>query len=228
MPLNAAHDLRNYFTVIQGRCDQALAGTKDPLWCAGEIVKLVKLCNETIDEMCIRLTGGAASTQKASRWGFDLNEIAGEAAGAILTIPMSKKIKIAVDLKLGLDPIRKGNAFELYRALYNLCMNACKAIFQEHDADDTGELRIRTGDGDDGKVWLTVSDNGCGMTPEQLHEILYKEPDPQKEHGRGMAIVRSTAKELGAELLCESEPGIGTTFTLLWKSDGGLPEKKAA
>jgi signal transduction histidine kinase len=213
--LNAAHDLRNYFTVIEGRCEQAARGQKDPLWCIGEIQKALKLCNGAVDAMFTRAPGGGVASTLCSRFGLDLNEVAGEVAASLLLLPSINRMTIQAELKLDLLPLPKGSAWELDRAVRNLCLNAQKAIAFEHPVSG-GILKIRTAD-DAERVWLAVEDNGCGLSAEELARVLHTENDPAKEHGRGLWIVRSTAKELGCELLCESELGKGTTFMLVWR-----------
>ena len=66
-------------------------------------------------------------------------------------------------------------------------------------------------------VKITVTDNGCGMTSEQLHRVT--EPfymvDKSRAHsmngsGIGLALCARIAELHGSTLHFESEPGVGT------------------
>jgi signal transduction histidine kinase len=79
-----------------------------------------------------------------------------------------------------------------------------------------------------GGTELAVADTGAGMTPEQLQRLfrpferLGQERGPVPGSGLGLVITQQLAKALGAELALHSQPGAGTTATLL------LPEEPAA
>ena len=67
----------------------------------------------------------------------------------------------------------------------------------------------------EGCAILEVTDNGVGIEPAQLKRIF----DPffttkQKGTGLGLAISRQIVEELGGELAVESQPGVGTRFTV--------------
>lgn len=70
-------------------------------------------------------------------------------------------------------------------------------------------------------VVFSVSDTGIGMTPEQMAKLF--QPFTQAESttsrkyggtGLGLTISRRFAELMGGSLVVESEPGVGTTFTL--------------
>lgn len=112
---------------------------------------------------------------------------------------------------------------QLQQILMNLAINARDAMA------GTGELTIRTapfevhykaavGNLKPGKyATMQVEDTGCGMHPEVLARIFdpfFTTKDPGQGTGLGLSIVRDVVQLSGGEILVESIPGRGTTFTI--------------
>jgi len=84
-----------------------------------------------------------------------------------------------------------------------------------------GRIRISC-DQDDAHVYVRVTDTGIGIPRDrrgaifepfvQLHRTL---AHPSEGTGLGLAISRDLARGMGGELTVESEPGMGSTFTLV-------------
>ncbi len=71
------------------------------------------------------------------------------------------------------------------------------------------------------ELTITVSDNGCGMTKEQLENVL----DPffttrtTRKVGMGIPLFKLAAEQTGGSLKIESEKGKGTTTSAVFKTD---------
>jgi len=103
-----------------------------------------------------------------------------------------------------IDPEQVGRAFT------NIIDNAIQAMHQG------GKLTICTGEKDQ-KGWISFSDTGCGITPENLKKIF--EPlftTKPRGIGLGLAITKRMVEQNGGEITVESEPGKGTTFTAIF------------
>ena len=100
---------------------------------------------------------------------------------------------------------------ELNQVFMNLLVNAAHSIEKE------GTISIKTWK-DDEFVYVSVSDTGCGISPEHLNRIFepfFTTKDVGKGTGLGLSIVYDiiTKKHKG-DINVKSEPGKGTTFTV--------------
>lgn len=97
----------------------------------------------------------------------------------------------------------------LARALGNLVGNALDAM------PEGGTLRVAAS-AQDGGVAIEVSDTGPGLTDEQRTRLFTPYYTTKKGGtGLGLAIVQGIVSDHGGRIRVESEPGKGTTFTLL-------------
>lgn len=127
-------------------------------------------------------------------------------------------------------PVVAGDPEQLQIVLGNLIRNACDAM------PDGGRLTLRgepvsaadpTSDGP-GRFAVSVTDTGCGMTPEILQRIM--EPlfsTKTRGLGLGLSLAQSITERHDGELTVMSQPGEGTTFTLvLNEAQGDLPPQR--
>lgn len=102
----------------------------------------------------------------------------------------------------------------LWEAMLNLISNARQAM------TDGGDLTVRTKLTDD-ELHISIEDTGCGITPENMEKLytpfFTTKPDGT---GLGLVLVHQVVNEMGGHLSCKSEPGKGTTFTIM------LPRKR--
>jgi PAS domain S-box-containing protein len=114
------------------------------------------------------------------------------------------------------------DANQVQTTLLNLAINARDAM------PDGGTLRIGSGNtrvqiadadlaaGD--YATLTVQDNGAGMTPDvqaRVFEPFFTTKEVGKGTGLGLAQVYGFVRQSGGSVRMHSEPGQGTTFTIL-------------
>lgn len=94
----------------------------------------------------------------------------------------------------------------------NLVMNAKQAIGK------SGHIRLETKhDREHGRAIVKVSDDGSGIAPQHLSRIFdpFFTTKPTGEGtGLGLSVSYGIVKDHGGEILVESQPGEGSTFTV--------------
>ena len=116
-------------------------------------------------------------------------------------------LKVVSELASSLPPVLFDPA-QLKQVLVNLIKNAMQAMPPQ------GTLTVRSGSTQEA-VWMTVSDTGPGIPPEQLNRIF--EPfytTKNKGTGLGLLIVQRIIRDHGGRIELESTVGKGTTFKL--------------
>jgi two-component system sensor histidine kinase HydH len=102
----------------------------------------------------------------------------------------------------------------MIQALLNLHLNAVQAM------DGGGELTVRTGPDPDGRPRIEVADTGPGIPEPDLSKVFdpYYTTKPSGT-GLGLAIVQKVVEAHGGEVAVHSEPGRGTTVSLVLPRD---------
>jgi signal transduction histidine kinase/CheY-like chemotaxis protein len=125
---------------------------------------------------------------------------------------VSPRLELAEDL-----PEIEANLANIEQVILNIVINAVQAI----DRPD-GEIVIRTGFAiKDGRVFLRVSDNGRGVSPDIADRIFLPfitDKQGQGGTGLGLSVSYSLVKAHGGEISFESRPGQGATFSVLLPS----------
>lgn len=100
------------------------------------------------------------------------------------------------------------NEEELYRAFFNICINAKEAI------TETGEIIISAQNKED-KVIVTIKDTGVGINEENLSKIFelgFSTKRKKTESGIGLSIVKKIIEKYKGTIEVISKENIGTTF----------------
>jgi two-component system, OmpR family, phosphate regulon sensor histidine kinase PhoR len=108
-----------------------------------------------------------------------------------------------------------GDEREILSAFSNLVSNAIRYT------PDLGTIKVKWVVNQDGQGEFSVTDTGPGIAPEHLSRLterFYRVDRSRSREtggtGLGLAIVKHIASRHQAQLLIDSTPGIGSTFTL--------------
>lgn len=225
-----AHDFNNLLTVINGYCDLLLTkNAEENPWF--EPVTEIRDAGRRAS----RLTEQLLSFSRKSLMSLQVVQI-----NAVIVDTeklLRRMIGPRVELHLELHPEAgniRADVTQLEQVLMNLVVNARDAM------PDGGRITISTLVsttniiGEIGSAApipnkyavLTVSDTGMGMTAEQcsrIFEPFYTTKDVGKGSGLGLAVVHGIVRQHGGQIRVESQPGQGTTFTVLLPRVDNLP-----
>jgi signal transduction histidine kinase len=142
------------------------------------------------------------------------------AAAESLVAPLAR----AKRLKLSIEPCApalsvRADAEKLRQILVNLLGNAVK-FTPSGEGGVGGQVTVTAGP-EGRRVAIRVNDTGIGIPAEKLESIfdpfVQVRTDltrPNEGTGLGLAISRDLARGMGGDLVAESTPGVGSTFTL--------------
>ena len=141
-----------------------------------------------------------------------------------LVTPEAREQGVNLVLDLANDlPFVEGDEGQLAQAVLNVTVNAFHAIKQRKAGGKEGEVRASTRLEAGETVYLTIEDDGEGISEVDLgrvFEFYYTTKD--EGTGLGLSIAQRIIVQHGGRIDVESAPGVGTTFTI------SLPRKKEA
>ncbi len=110
-------------------------------------------------------------------------------------------------------PYVAGNSQQLEQVFINVLLNALQAL-----PERTRGVHISAGfDADSGMLWITVRDEGRGISERdlgRLTEPFFTTRTDAGGTGLGLSISRSIIERHGGSLSFESVSGVGTTVTI--------------
>lgn len=218
----ASHELKHPLTVMIGNAELAL-----------EMDELTPRTRERFEsilaasERMFEMTNGLLTTtspgfaDEESMADIDLRQIVIESVGSFR--PTAAAHNVEIDLRLDVPLPVTADGFRMRQVIDNLVSNAIKYT------PDEGRVRI-VGVADGSDVTVTVSDNGIGISAEDLPKIAtpYFRAEDAKQTasgtGLGLGITSAIVSAHGGTLDIESEKGVGTTVALrLPRSVGATP-----
>ena len=147
---------------------------------------------------------------------FNTNEVVDTVVAAVRPLVDKNGNTLALDYPADLGTMH-ADVTKVRQVLFNLLSNAAKFTDK-----GTITLNIHTDPHEDGD-WLvfSVRDTGIGMTDEQMamifNEFAQADSSTTRKYGGtglGLAISRRYCWMMGGDIIVESEPGKGSTFTV--------------
>ncbi len=225
-----SHELRTPLSAIIGYQELLADGITGPVTelqrhQLGRIKVSARHLLELIDEI-LTYSRAEAGKEEVQYEVTAVNTMVDDAASLIEPLAADKHVTLSVvRLDTALD-IRT-DPRKVRQVLVNLLSNAVKFT----DAEGSVSLRAHR-DGD--TLELIISDTGIGIEPDHLDRIF--DPFWQVEQkatrraggtGLGLSVSRRLARLLGGDVLVTSEPGKGSSFTVLLPVGPG-PESRGA
>jgi len=215
---NVSHELRTPLSILRGYIETLLDSPKTPREELTRILGVMERHSKRLDLLAedlltlAQLESGNPNLQMTT---VDLSSFLPEIVRDWEKKLTSKQLSMSVDVPPELWTINVDRT-RLQEALYNLLDNAVK-YSREH-----GEIRVSARQRD-GEIELTVSDDGIGITKEDLPRIFERfyradkarGPDKVRGTGLGLAIVKHIAQLHGGRVEAESELDKGTTIRVV-------------
>ena len=171
---------------------------------SGSANHLLQLVSALLDYH--KLESGKAERHEVS---FQPTALVSECVAQMQPLAMAKQLRLSTDINVAEDMFCRSDAFRIKQIVNNLVSNAIKYT-------DEGEVRVGI-TVMNGWMTLSVSDTGCGMTPEELQSVFNaftRLPGAQGKEGvgLGLTITREIVTLLGGRINVASTKGKGTTF----------------
>ncbi|ADU31301.1 integral membrane sensor signal transduction histidine kinase [Evansella cellulosilytica DSM 2522] len=209
-----AHELRTPLTTLRSQLESIQDGifypTKERLdQCHHELMRLVRLVNEmeelhAAENPRIRLNLEQHNAKETIHSLYDRFQ------------PMFKQKGINLKIKVDEDIQIRADRDRFIQIMTNLLNNALKFT------ESSGEVQVlveQIGEG----VYISVKDNGIGMTEEELNHIFERFYRGEKSRNRktgglgiGLSIVKALMDAHRGEIYVDSKKGRGTTVTIFF------------
>lgn len=212
---NVSHELKTPLTAISGYAELLAANMVAPeqkMHFYHEIQKCAARLLRLINDI-IRLAALDRSEREPLFNEVDLAEIVEESLNTLQLNAEQHKIKLNLQLE---KCIVHGNREMLKELVDNLVVNA---IFYNSPG---GYVLLKVGI-DKGRQKLLVKDNGIGIPATEQGKIFQRFYRVDKSRskatggtGLGLAIVKHIVELHSAEIILDSTPGVGTSFTIVF------------
>lgn len=206
-----SHDLKNPLSAV--RLSAHILSQEEPIeWArvresAIRIQRSVKQMEMLISDL-LDFAKMQSSTFALELSDENPNEIIQQVADSFQEIVQQKKITLEVNLPKNIKPIACDSG-RVVQVLSNLIGNSVKFT--------SGGGKIVVTASDEGQnLLISVSDNGAGMSSEQLPHVFERfwqgETTKKLGSGLGLSIAKSIVTAHNGKIWVESELGVGTTF----------------
>jgi PAS domain S-box-containing protein len=218
---NMSHELRTPLNAIIGYSEmlQEELGERSQEDLVPDVVKihgagkhLLRLINDILDVSKIE-----AGKMDLLPEVFDAAALVRDAASTIRRLVESQANTLHVRCDEGIG-LMKADLTRVRQVLLNLLSNASKFTQGGRVSLEADRITMNGG------AWVRfrVRDTGIGMSPEQLARLFkaFTQADVSTTRryggtGLGLVISRQLCQMMGGEVTVESEPGVGSTFTVL-------------
>jgi len=209
---NAAHELRTPLNAMRSRIDVTLEKQREPeeyRRILGEMAEEVELLSNSVHAM-MRLAQSEAGLQPEQRVPVDLSSVLEEVVEFFE--PLASDAGVQLSLQPA-DPVTvPGDPSWLHQLFANLLHNAVKYT------PGGGRIDVSITP-EEAWVEVIVRDTGVGIDPEQasrvfepFHRVAERPEAPGV--GLGLPLAREIARAHGGEIVLESAPGSGSSFTV--------------
>lgn len=211
-----SHELRNPLAVIRTNLDVVLNDPKanlEEFRFSGEVANRAAVrMSALVDDLLLL---AHHERRDIDREPIFLSQVVSETIEDFSAFAKKNNVSLTLEMSSEIKVI--GDAAALRRALANLLSNAIRITGSEKTG---GQIKV-VGGQDTDQVWVSVEDNGPGLSTEDIERVFQRfwkgNVSEAKESGRsglGLAIVRQIVEGHGGQVTVRSQLGNGATFTI--------------
>lgn len=217
-----SHDIRTPLNAVLGMTELAKKRVDDSAYVAECLNKisvsgthLLTLINDILE--ISKVESGKTSLNPAA---FSVEELVRGMESIIRSQADGHGLSFAVEMGPLLQPYLVGDKLRLSQIYLNLLTNAVKYT----NSGGSVQLTVKeepVEDGSSADLICIISDTGIGMS-EEFQKTMYdsfsraqdSRIDKIQGTGLGLAIAKQMTELMGGTIVCQSQPGEGTTFTV--------------
>lgn len=216
---NVSHDIRTPLNAILGYAEMLQEGVYGPITqtqqrATSEIIdstgQLLYFVNNLLDQA--RIESGQVRLRSTP---FNPGELIDSVSSVVGALVRSKQLKFSTQVNANLPQTLMGDPYWLRQILVNLVSNAIKFTEQ-------GLVQVQLYLYDDKRWAMSVSDTGVGIAAKDQKYIFnaFTQVDgtTTRHHsgsGLGLSIVNQLTTLMRGEIVLQSKPGFGSTFTVI-------------
>ena len=203
-----AHEIGTPMNVILGRAEYLMERTKEEPVRKGlqTIISQVERITRVMNQLL-----AFARRRPVEHRALDLRQIIEDNIEIFQERLSHSNVTVETSFAEGC-PFVRADADQMSQVLINLIMNAIHAM------PGGGVLKVALAPATDrGMVMLAIGDTGHGMPKDVIAKIFdpfFTTKEFGKGTGLGLTVVRGIIEEHGGTIQVESEPGVGTVFTI--------------
>lgn len=210
---NVSHEMRTPLTAVRGLIEPLKDGlvandeTRQRYYdiILREVLRLSRLINDLLE--LSRLQSGTVSIRPER---FRISELIEDIADRYASICAENGLSLLVDTDFTICPPLFSNPDRIEQLMVILLDNAIKYT------PKGGKISI-SGQWDDERLTMRVTDTGMGIEPDNLEHIFERFYKVDKSHsgsgsGLGLSIAKEILTRMGESIRAESVPGKGTCF----------------
>ena len=225
MAAGFAHEINNPLQIInseQALIEMIISELKET-GCLPETESLADL-EDSVNQIKLQISRCAGITQSILKFArqsepvprnIDLRNFIPEVTAMISKKASVEGITIKQEIKDDIPAIQ-ADPGQLQQVLINLYNNAIDAIIERHGSEG-GKLVVEAGPKENGKVEISVQDNGSGISLESQNKVFspfFTTKPAGKGTGLGLSVCYGIISNMGGDMAFSSEKSVGTTFTI--------------
>lgn len=205
-----AHDLNNPMTVILGFAQSALAKPPDDFLIIRKALEAI----ERESQRCRTMVQNMLLFSRRQTTALAREPLASPVQGALAlvqTLASARNVELFSHITPDLDTVEV-DSIQIERLVINLCTNAIDAM-PGGGILNVSLLNTRGG------ICLRIQDTGSGIPKDvqsRMFEPFFTTKPVGSGTGLGLSLVRETADAHHAAIDVDSEPGKGTTFSIVF------------